>query len=80
MATVTIKIKRKISSPHLRISELKDFIGKYVEITVRESAPENKIPSDKRAAGILSEFKNQEKVPMEKKAWEIVVNEKHGNN
>jgi hypothetical protein len=80
MATATIKIKRKISSPHLRISELKDFIGKYVEITVRESASENKIPSDKPAAGILSDFKNKEKVAMEKKAWKIAVNEKHGNN
>lgn len=76
----TIKIKRKILSPHLRISELKNFIGKYVEITVRESAPENRIPSDNRAAGILSEYKNQEKSSMEKKAWEIAVNEKHGNN
>jgi len=80
MATETIKIKRKISSPHLRISELKDFVGKYVEITIRESAPENKIPSHKPAAGILSEFKNLEKVTMEKKAWKIAVNEKHGNN
>lgn len=76
----TIKIKRRILSPHLQISELKNFIGKYVEITVRESAPENKLPSDKRAAGILSEFKNKEKMSMEKKAWEIAVNEKHGNN
>jgi hypothetical protein len=76
----TIKIKRKISSPHLRISELKDFIGKYVEITVRESEPEKKIPSDKRAAGILSEFNNKAKMLMEKKAWEIAVSEKHGNN
>jgi hypothetical protein len=75
-----IKIKRRILSPHLRISELKNFIGKYVEITVRESAPEKKLPPDKRAAGILSEFKNQEKMAMEKKAWKIAVNEKHGNN
>jgi hypothetical protein len=73
-----VKIHRKISSPQLRIAELKEFIGKNVIITISETnTAEN---SNKKAAGILSEFKNQGKVSMEKKAWKIAVNEKHGNN
>ena len=74
----TIKIHRKILSPQLRIAELKEFIGKNVVITISETNTEEN--SNKKAAGILSEFKNQGKIPTEKKAWEIAVNEKHGNN
>jgi len=76
----TIKIKRKIISSNLRISELKDFIGKYVEITVQESVPEKKSLSGKPAAGILSDFKNRKKQPLEKQAWETALREKHGNS
>ena len=76
----TIRIKRKISSQRLQISELKKFIGKYVEITVRESSPENKVASEKPAAGILSAFKNPDKISLEKQAWKNAVNEKHENN
>ena len=76
----TIKVKRKISSQRLQISELKNFIGKYVEITVRESSPENKITTKKPAAGMLSAFKNPEKISSEGQAWKNAVNEKHGNN
>jgi hypothetical protein len=73
-----VKIQRKISSPQLRIAELKEFIGKNDIITISETnTAEN---SNKKAAGILSEFKNREKMQMEKKAWKIAVNEKHGNN
>ena len=75
-----IKIKRKISSSQIRIAELKEFLGKYVEITVKESTPAQKIPSEKPAAGILSRFSNKEKMNLEKEAWNIAVNEKHGNN
>jgi hypothetical protein len=74
----TIKIHRKISSSQLRIAELNEFIGKNVIITISETNTSEK--TNKKAAGILSKFKNQEKIPMEKKAWEIAVNEKHGNN
>ena len=76
----TIKIKRKISSQRLQISELKKFIGKYVEITVRESSPENIVTSEKPAAGILSAFKNPDKISLEKQAWTNAVKEKHVNN
>ncbi len=76
----TIIIKRKISSPQLRISELKDFIGKYVEIIVRESKPDQKISSEKLAAGLLTGFKDKEKSNLESQAWKMMVDKKHGNN
>jgi len=75
----TIKVRRKISSSQLRISELKDFIGKDVEITISESIP-RKRASDKTAAGILSTFRNKDRMIMEKEAWKIIAQEKHGNN
>jgi len=74
----TVKIHRKISSPQLKIAELKEFIGKNVVITISETNTSEK--TNKKAAGILSEFKNQGKMPMEKEAWGTAVNEKHGNN
>jgi len=75
-----IKIKRKISSSQLRIAELKEFLGKHVEITVKEGASSKKEPSGKPDAGILFRFRNKEKMNLEKEAWNITVNEKHGNN
>jgi hypothetical protein len=77
---LSIKIKRKILSPNLRVSELKDFIGKYVEITVTESVKTKNKPLAKSAAGMLSDFSNNEKVNLEKKAWQMSVQEKHGNS
>jgi hypothetical protein len=76
----TIRIKRKISSPHLRIDELKEFIGKHVEIIVKESSPVKKDSSKKPASGLLSAFRDKGKIKSEKQAWQIAVNEKHGNN
>ena len=77
---LSIKIKRKISSPNLRVSELKDFIGKYVEITVNEITPKEIKSTAKNAAGILSNFSNIEKRKLEKDAWQMAVTEKHGNH
>jgi hypothetical protein len=77
---LSIKIKRKILSPNLRVSELKDFIGKYVEITVTESVKTKYKTVSKSAAGMLSDFSNNEKVNLEKKAWQMSVQEKHGNS
>jgi hypothetical protein len=77
---LSIKIKRKILSPNLHVSELKDFIGKYVEITVTESVDTGIKPLAKSAAGALSDFRNKEKIDIEKQAWQISVQEKHGNN
>jgi hypothetical protein len=77
---LSIKIKRKILSPNIRVSELKDFIGKYVEITVTESIKTKNKSLSKSAAGMLSDFSNKEKIILEKKAWQMSVQEKHGNS
>lgn len=73
----SIKVKRKVTSSSLRISGLKKFIGKHVEIIVTES---NEEVSGFKAAGILSDFKNSENIANEKLAWGIVASEKHGNS
>jgi hypothetical protein len=72
-----VKVHRKISSSTLRISELKNFIGKNVEITISEARDENKI--EKRAAGILAEFSNPSKISEEQDAWKIAAMNKYGN-
>jgi hypothetical protein len=77
---LSIKIKRKISSPNLRVTELKDFIGKYVEITVNEITPKVIKSTAKTSAGILSKYSNIEKRKLEKDAWQIAITEKHGNH
>jgi len=77
---LSIKIKRKISSPNLRVSELNDFIGKYVEITVTESVKTKNKPLAKSAAGVLTDFSNNNKIILKKQAWQMSVQEKHGNS
>jgi hypothetical protein len=74
----TVRIHRRISSPLLRIAELKNFIGKDVEIIISETHSNNTITQS--AAGILSSFRNQSKIDDEKQAWKNVMNEKHGNS
>ena len=76
----TIKVIRKIASPTLRIAELKKFIGKNVEITVTIAGAEKQSIPVKSAAGLLSNFKDKEKIANEKQAWEIAAQQKHGNN
>jgi len=75
-----IKIKRKITSSQIRISELKEFIGKQVEITVIEQKTFKKTGKKYAAAGLLANFKNPSLIYKEKEALEIAVNEKHGNS
>ncbi|MBW6481203.1 MAG: hypothetical protein K0B37_17375 [Bacteroidales bacterium] len=57
-----ITIQRKITSETLRISQLKRFIGKDVEITVKEKKPgpeKTGKPTETHSAdGILAEFAN----------------------
>jgi hypothetical protein len=76
----SIKIKRKIVSLDLHVSELKDFIGKYVEITVTESSKTQNKSFANSAAGVLSEFSKKDKIILEKEAWQMSVQEKHGNS
>jgi hypothetical protein len=75
----TIKVTRKIASPTLRIAELTQFIGKNVEITVRVTPSKKQNSQTKSAAGILSNFKNSDKISKEKQAWKQAVKQKHGN-
>lgn len=74
----TLKIKRKIDSTHLQIDELNDWLGKEVDIIIREKdvQPDTLTSS---AAGILSDFKNEDLMETEKNGWTKAVREKHGN-
>jgi hypothetical protein len=74
----TLKIKRKIDSTHLQIDELDEWLGKEVDIIIREkrSVPDTSTDS---AAGILSDFKNKSLIDTEKNGWVKAVREKHGN-
>jgi len=74
----SLKIYRKIESTHLEIDELKSWMGKEVDIIIREKT-ESSNPSDGSAAGLLSEFSNHNLIDKEKKGWEKAVEEKHGN-
>ena len=75
----TIKVKRKITSSQIRISELKNFIGKQVEITVTEKKSKGKKEKNFAAAGILEAYGNPDLTYTEKDGWIIAVNEKYGN-
>jgi len=73
----TLKIERKIDSTHLKIEELKNWVGKKVDIIIREKRikPECRPGS---AAGILSDFKNPKRMKRETEGWTKAVRKKHG--
>jgi len=64
----TIKLNRKIDSTHLQIDELSDWLGKEVDIIIREKASTNE-SSKSSAAGMLSDFKNIVLDESEKNGW-----------
>ena len=74
----TLKIKRKIDSTSLQIDELSDWLGKEVDIIIKEKAstPES---SKRSAAGLLSDFKDKDLMDSEKNGWAKAVRDKHGN-
>lgn len=78
-----ITVKRKITSETIRISQLKRFMGKDVEITVMEKksvAKKSGQPSEIHSAdGILSEFANPSLVSEEENIWTRIIKEKHGD-
>jgi hypothetical protein len=74
----TIKIKRKIESTHLEIAELEKWVGKKVDIIIREEGSDSS-PSVGSAAGLLAEFSNQDLIKDEKTGWEKAVEGKYGN-
>ncbi|MCF8339122.1 MAG: hypothetical protein K9I74_14190 [Bacteroidales bacterium] len=74
-----IRVRRKIASSRIRISELKELIGKQVEIIVKETEPAKGTFEGKNVYGILSGYKDTQKSYQEKQAWELIAREKHGN-
>lgn len=76
----TLKVSRKITSPNVRIDELKKWVGKEVDIIIMEkrtaSEPDKK---DKSAAGILQQYKNKKLREKESTAWASAAKEKYGN-
>lgn len=74
----TLKIKRKIESTHLEIAELVNWLGKEVDIIIREEKSDSG-PSDGSAAGLLSEYSDQNLLKDEKMGWEKAIKEKYGN-
>lgn len=74
----TLKIKRKIDSTSLQIDELRDWVGKEVDITIKENITKPKT-SKSTAAGLLAEFKDNERIDNEKNGWTKAVKDKHGN-
>jgi len=74
----TLKIKRKIDSTSLQIDELRFWLGKEVDIIIREKVSEPK-SSKSSAAGLLSDFKDKDLMDAEKSGWAKAVRDKHGN-
>lgn len=74
----TLKIKKKIESTSLQIDELRFWLGKEVDIIIREKVSEPK-SSKNSASGLLSEFKDKDLMDAEKNGWVQAVRDKHGN-
>jgi len=62
----------------LQLDELSDWVGKEVDIIIREKAstPES---SKSTAAGLLSDFKDKDLIDSEKNGWAKAVRDKHTN-
>ena len=82
-----IKIKRRIKSSSLTISDLEKFKGKDVEIIIitDQDAIDNKVLSGKRIkfqsiAGILERYKDPLKRAKEEIAWSLAVKGKYANS
>ncbi len=74
----TLKIQRKIDSTLLEIEELKNWLGKEVDIIIREKSrvSDSDIES---AAGILSGFQDKKLINQEKNGWAKAARDKHGD-
>jgi hypothetical protein len=75
----TLRIKTTITSS-LRLEELKAFIGKEVEIVIKEKASANADKVIGQAAGMLSNYQDSKKADREQSAWEEAVKAKHGTD
>lgn len=79
----SIRIKKKITSSTISIKELKKFIGKEVEIFIKEdkgqSENQNREKKSKNASGMLEKYKNTNLVDKEKQAWSQAIKDKYAN-
>ncbi|MCC5908332.1 MAG: hypothetical protein JJU13_19100 [Balneolaceae bacterium] len=79
----TLRINRKIESTNLHIEELNKWLGKEVDIIIKEKHPSASDSSDMSlfpAAGILTGYKNNDLIDREKSGWIKAIKEKHGNS
>jgi hypothetical protein len=80
----SIKIKKKITSSTINIKELKKFIGKEVEIIIKEdkgqSKNQNRDKASKNASAMLEKYKNTNLVDKEKQAWSQAIKDKYANS
>jgi hypothetical protein len=74
----TLKIKRKIVSTHLEIDELINWLGKEVDIIIKEKSVSTDSPVG-TVAGILSEFQDKKRIAEENYGWTKALKEKHGD-
>lgn len=76
----TLKINRKITSSNLRIDELKAWVGREVEIIIKEKDSSSKKNSGHASAsGMLEDFANQELIEKENTGWISAIREKYGD-
>lgn len=74
-----LKLKRKIDSTSLQIDELRFWMGKEVDIIIKEKTSSTTESSKSSAAGLLSDYKNKGLIASEKNGWAKAVRDKHGN-
>ena len=76
----TLKVNRKIESTRLEIDELQQWLGKEVDIIIREKKPFAEMQSGQRSvAGKLEKYQNADLMVQENNGWGKAVREKHGN-
>ena len=79
----SIRIKKKITSSTINIKELKKFIGKEVEIIIKEDERhlknQNMDKPSKIASGILEKYKNSTLINQEKDTWSQAIKDKYAN-
>ena len=79
----SIRIKKKITSSTLNIKELKKFIGKDVEIIIKEDKghfkKKNIDETSGNASGMLEKYKNASLIDKEKDAWTQAIKDKYAN-
>lgn len=69
---ISIRINKTITSSSLEIKELQNFIGKNVEIIVRERSNDSTGDTNERAAGMLKEYQDPKKADREQEAWKML--------